>query len=80
MYSVKSAYRKLTSAHQQQTLESSGDEFWKKTWRLNVPPEVKVFCWRVLHEFLPAKSVLIQLHSVRYVELTARESIRHVFS
>ena len=82
MYSVKSAYRKLTSAHQQQTLESSGDEFWKKTWRLNVPPEVKVFCWRVLHEFLPAKSVLHR----RHIEPTAfcevcgadSESIRHV--
>jgi hypothetical protein len=40
----------------------SGDVFWKETWKLNVPPKVRVFWWRVLHEFLPAKSVLYRRH------------------
>jgi hypothetical protein len=84
-YSVKTAYRKLADAQQQgepTTLGGSGDASWNRIWKLNVPPKVKVFWWRVLHEFLPAKSVLYQ----RHIEQTAfcdlcgaeQESIQHI--
>ncbi|CAD6268376.1 unnamed protein product [Miscanthus lutarioriparius] len=83
-FSVKTVYRKLASMHQQaiETPETSGDEFWKKTWKLNVPPKVKVFWWRVLHEFLPAKSELNRWHIEPTVFCETcgadSESIRHV--
>jgi len=64
-YTVKSAYRKLSEANMAQTDLSPGvsnDESWNRLWKLNVPPKVKVFWWRVLHEFLPAKDILHHRH------------------
>lgn len=60
----------------------SGDDTWQKIWKLTVPPKVKVFWWRVLHEFLPAKEILHH----RHIEPTAfcdlcgadSESIKHI--
>lgn len=45
-YSVKSAYRKLETmsrAEDDLRAEGSGDNSWKKTWKLQVPPKVKAF-------------------------------------
>jgi hypothetical protein len=60
----------------------SGDESWSLIWKLVVPPKVKVFWWRVIHEFLPAKQILHR----RHIEPTAfcevcgadAESIKHI--
>jgi len=85
-YSVKSAYKLLDIARQQLQDEApvgtSGDDTWRRIWKLDVPPKVKVFWWRVIHEFLPAKQVLHR----RHIEPVATcdtcgsqdESIRHV--
>lgn len=84
-FSVRSAYRLLMAQHMRgdsETPQSSGNVVWKKTWSLSIPPKVKVFWWRTLHEFLPAKTVLHH----RHIEPTAfckvcgadNESIRHV--
>lgn len=86
-YTVKSAYRKLSEANMAQTDLSPGvsnDESWNRLWKLNVPPKVKVFWWRVLHEFLPAKVILHH----RHIEPTSfcdvcgadSESIKHVLT
>lgn len=65
-YSVKSAYKLLDIARQQLQDEApvgtSGDDTWRRIWKLDVPPKVKVFWWRVIHEFLPAKQVLHRRH------------------
>jgi hypothetical protein len=61
-------------------LSSEGD--WKLIWRLEVPPKVRVFWWRVMHEFLPARQILHK----RHIECLAacevcgadQETIRHV--
>lgn len=84
-FSVKSAYRKLAAVHEQVDSAApggSGDDSWARIWKLDVPPKVKVFWWRVLHEFLPTKAVL----NHRHIEPTAfcemcgaeKETIRHV--
>ena len=60
MYSVKTAYQKLEQDQQKAALPvqgCSGEQFWKEIWKLSVPPKVRVFWWRVLHEFLPAKQM-----------------------
>lgn len=86
-YSVKSAYQ-LLEDEQDRTVGNhdgpgvSDEQQWKLIWKLDVPPKVKVFWWRVLHEYLPAKKVLHKKH----IEPTAfcetygadEESIRHV--
>lgn len=54
-YTVKSAYRKISLSYQAATPPgASNDETWSRIWSLNVPPKVRVFWWRLLHEFLLA--------------------------
>jgi len=58
------------------------NQVWKKIWKLKVPQKIRVFWWRVVHEFLPARHILCS----RHVEPIANydvceadeESIRHV--
>jgi hypothetical protein len=86
MYLVKSACKFLHSRQQQQddmtTASTSANDTWRRVWKLDVPPKVKVFWWRVIREFLSAKQVLHK----RHVELVSicdtcgnqEESIQHV--
>lgn len=54
----------------------------ESSWKLEVPPKVRVFWWRVLHEFLPARHILWKRHiePVANCEVCGvpEESIRHV--
>lgn len=86
MYSVRSAYKLLDSGKQQEQQmnqpSSSTDGIWKQIWKMEVPPKVRVFWWRVIREFLPARQVLHR----RHIEPTANcefcgapeETIKHV--
>lgn len=62
----------------------SGDDSWQKIWKLQVPPKVKIFWWRVLNEFLPAKEILHRRHiePTAFCELCGadRESIKHMLT
>lgn len=50
-YTVKSGYRLLSRSFPQ---FSSGNGFnWLKLWNLAIPPKVKNFLWRVLHNCIP---------------------------
>lgn len=38
---------------------SNGEiDFWKKLWKLDYPPKVKYFLWRMSHNTLSVKKVL----------------------
>lgn len=89
IYSVKSAYRLQEDVQNQGVIDydnpgSSMEGPWKLIWKLEVPPKVKVFWWRVMHDYLPAKK---ELHR-RHLEPTAHcetcgseeESLRHVLT
>jgi hypothetical protein len=56
---VKTAYKLLHAAkinEREALLPSSSDDWqWKAVWKMPVPPKVRVFWWRVLKEFLPAR-------------------------
>ena len=66
LYTVKSAYKLLykqrRNGNQPQSPSSSGDGVWRRIWKLKVPPKVRVFWWRVMHEFLPARHILWRRH------------------
>ena len=66
VYSVKTAYKRLyknkIEGAQLQAPSSSSDGLWKVLWKIEVPPKVRVFWWRVVHGFLPAKGVLFRKH------------------
>lgn len=83
---MKSAYKLLDTARLREQVDegpgSSGDEVWKGIWKLKVPPKVKVFWWRVLHEFLPARQILHCRHLEPIANCkvcgASEESIYHV--
>ena len=86
MYTVQSAYLMLNDEtcrllqEDGPGLSSEGD--WKLIWRLEVPPKVRVFWWRVMHEFLPARQILHGRHIERLAACEVcgadQETIRHV--
>lgn len=86
VYSVKSAYKLLYHMRQQPedvgAAGTSGDDTWRQIWKLDVPPKVRVFWWRVIHEILPAKQVLHRRHiePITYCDTCGKEeeSIGHV--
>jgi len=59
LYSVRSAYKLLKGdqpaaamAATNEVVSSGNENAWKAIWKLNVPPKVRVFWWRVLHNSL----------------------------
>lgn len=82
-YTVKSAYRKLADPVPIHA-SASADVSWKKIWKLIVPPKVKIFWWRVVHEFLPSKDILHHRHiePTKFCEACGAdtESVLHAFT
>jgi hypothetical protein len=87
-YSVKSAYRLLKieqteMADSREALGSSASAHWSTLWKLEVPPKVRVFWWRVLHNSLPSKSEIKWRHIAKesHCEMCVHqeETLFHVF-
>ncbi|CAM8999447.1 unnamed protein product [Rhodiola kirilowii] len=61
-FSVRSAYTLLKRLSEQPIAnlrgeQASGDKmqaFWRRIWRLKAQPKVKLFAWRIYHNFLPS--------------------------
>lgn len=65
-FTVKSTYR-----HMQEIKEdghTNGSGFWKKIWKLRIPPKVKDLLWRATTNCLPTK---VQLRT-KHVNIDAR--------
>lgn len=88
-YSVRSTYRILKQDHMAKAMATtneqsdSGASYWGVVWKLNVPPKIRVFWWRVLHNSLPSKNELHRRHVAQesYCEMCGdpNESLYHVF-
>ena len=69
-YTVKSAYRTLTTRNEHAALEegtimgtsSTNEQLWKALWSLKVVSKVQVFWWRVLRGILPDSMTLKHRH------------------
>jgi hypothetical protein len=68
-YSVRSAYRLLKEDQMatamvvsSETMASEDSQSWRALWKVNIPPKVRVFWWRGLHNSLPSKSELKRRH------------------
>ena len=68
-YSVRSAYRMLkedqtamTMANSSEAMSSGTERAWQAVWKIRVPPKVRVFWWRILHNSLPSKAELKRRH------------------
>lgn len=90
MYSVRSAYTisfsTIVGGREKidgDRLNTSSDGVWKLIWKLEVPPKVRVFWWRVVHEFLPARQVLLMECTVakefwRQMKMTTGAASGHI--
>ncbi|KAF8754851.1 hypothetical protein HU200_011388 [Digitaria exilis] len=88
-YSVRSCYRMLKRESDQldsfklnEPSTSEGKRWWKKLWKLKVPPKVRIFWWRAMQNFLPTKAELRRRHVSKedYCETCGKpgESLFHV--
>lgn len=63
IFSVRSAYRLATSIHLfpdrvgSSSTPDGARKVWKKLWKLNVPPKVRVSAWKVASRGLPARAL-----------------------
>ena len=86
IYSVRSPYKLLFKKQEEENQNhepgASTDGLWKIIWNLEIPPKVKVFWWRVVHEFLLARHILWKRHiepiAFREVCGAPEKSIAHV--
>lgn len=89
IYSVRSAYKLLKNEQMAEAMASTGetrasgdDRAWSLVWKLDVPPKVCVFWWRVLHNSLPSKAELKRQHIAKesFCECCGEqdESVYHV--
>jgi hypothetical protein len=85
-FPVRSCYKQLSIENQNNDLSSSGsgsNPYWKVLWKLEVPPKIRCFWWRVLNEYVPCRQILKR----RYMDEIAfcktcgaeEESIFHAF-
>ena len=77
-YLVKSGYLSL-----QEEVTDERSILWKKLWKLNIPPKVMNFMWRMLSGFLPTADILrgcrLQVDPSCPICFHERESAHHLF-
>jgi ribonuclease HI len=85
-FSVRSCYRLLSASRRMIDVSSSHGAalpIWKKLWRLDVPPKVRTFWWRVINEFVPCRQILHRRHMEELPQCktcgAAQESVMHAF-
>lgn len=82
-YKVRSGYHQLTKPGTEHTpANSSINTLWKQLWKLNIPPKIKHFWWRVLHNALPVADNLARRKLKILLDCIfcgdAKESILHL--
>uniref|UniRef100_A0A803PD49 Reverse transcriptase zinc-binding domain-containing protein n=1 Tax=Cannabis sativa TaxID=3483 RepID=A0A803PD49_CANSA len=63
-YTVKSGYQMASELRRERN--QSDDhclvEWWRKLWRLKIPPKIKHFVWKLVYGWLPTNSTLATRH------------------
>ncbi|KAM6571333.1 hypothetical protein CsatA_015413 [Cannabis sativa] len=64
IYNVKSGYKLAVSIVEQDesTCGSSIEHWWSNFWKLNLPPKVRIFVWKLFHTSLPVAAELYRRH------------------
>ncbi|XP_075645058.1 uncharacterized protein LOC142616054 [Castanea sativa] len=67
VYTIRSGYHVDRKVLREWAVSStgSGQELWKKLWRVRVPNKLKVFAWRACHEILPTRVNLAKRKIIR---------------
>ncbi|KAK1684139.1 hypothetical protein QYE76_044987 [Lolium multiflorum] len=68
LVSVRSAYKALLQSKDAiLPVGSDGSEqsYWKKLWKMKVPPKVRNYWWRVIKGFIPCRSEIKEITNVK---------------
>ncbi|KAL9669643.1 hypothetical protein QQ045_007190 [Rhodiola kirilowii] len=65
-FTAKSAYKALKEISDKEEANRNGEQadkrrttlFWKIIWKMNTQPKVRLFAWRLFHDFLPSATNL----------------------
>ncbi|KAH1073287.1 hypothetical protein J1N35_025615 [Gossypium stocksii] len=57
-YTVRSGYRCLIKETTSDTTTTEFTDFYKKLWKLNLPPKIRIAIWRFSYEYIPAANNL----------------------
>jgi hypothetical protein len=62
IFTVHSCYKLLKKENEQKEVVAGGEVstsnqsiWWKKLWKLRVPPKIRIFWWRAMNNYLPTK-------------------------
>ncbi|KAF7821098.1 reverse transcriptase [Senna tora] len=61
-YVVKEGYRKIQNEEPSSSNGNNYDFPWKWFWKLTMPHRTLLFIWKIIHEAIPSKIVLIRHH------------------
>lgn len=80
-YTVKSAYRSLTSSLTQN--RAAEEKYWTTLWNLKIPEKVKIHWWRIIRGIIPVREILrkrgMDIESACPLCDRHPESINHLF-
>ncbi|KAM6564221.1 hypothetical protein CsatB_024219 [Cannabis sativa] len=82
-YEVKSGYffACSSSADTNESVSNPNTAWWKSFWQLKLPPKVKIFSWKAIHNALPVAAELFKKKSLTSAScslcLNAWESVGH---
>uniref|UniRef100_A0A803QHU6 Reverse transcriptase domain-containing protein n=1 Tax=Cannabis sativa TaxID=3483 RepID=A0A803QHU6_CANSA len=62
LYTVQSGFHLASSLEEQHCSSTSNNQrdWWKYFWNLNLPPKIRIFVWKVLHNILPTAAALFK--------------------
>jgi hypothetical protein len=83
-FTVRSCYKALVSARMQsEDASSSGTDSsrsWIRLWKMDVPPKIRTFWWRVINGFIPCRQVLNKRHMEEIAFCESAEQNMSLFS
>ena len=75
---MRSCYRLLKWEQDQREANSDGESgaseethWWKRLWKLKIPPKVHIFWWRAMNGYLPTKGELRE-EGISHIRITVK--------
>ncbi|KAA3469009.1 reverse transcriptase [Gossypium australe] len=61
-YTVKSGYKRIITTGNPKVQNEDSANFFTKLWGLKIPSKIRIFLWKLVHNFLPTKANLNMRH------------------
>ncbi|KAA3477739.1 reverse transcriptase [Gossypium australe] len=75
-YTVKSGYKRIITTGNPRVENEDSANFFTKLWGLKIPSKIRIFLWKLVHNFLPTKANLNMRHLM--VAQCVKEELRRL--